>query len=696
MGQARDRDHDSRTARGNHYSCSMTAVLLAEVATLAGDDAVPRVLELAGSARAPDYLRDITNWISYDEALALWRAATRVTQNPGLPRLVGQRAAQRLAASPVAALLRSLGSPEAVYQEVTTSATKFSTVVRLEAIGAGPGFAEIKAVPVEGFPRAADHCAWTIGMLSTTTVLFGMAPATVEHDRCAALGAAECLYHVRWSPEPASPARSGEQLIALRHQLEGMQERIHSMFVTASDLIATDDVGDVLARITDRAAIEVRAPRYLLAVRMEEGGEIHCHHRGFAAHEAAVHAARLLSSKPVEHPKSWLVVPVRSNRRDYGRLLAAYAADERFFPQERELLEVYARYAATALDGAAALIEANRRYHQSSALLELARALATAGTTGEVADRLADAVPLVVDCDRVSVYLWEPARGELVRRAVATPDGSSQPREKDEWSWAPRPGDALERLLNDPHQDPAFIDQDNGEPVLRRHLKEMGEVAAMVVPLATEDSLLGTLTVAVRERPDRLRPSPDLLDRLSGVAAQASTALQNGRLVDQFKHQALHDQLTGLANRLQFAEALRKAVNRARQREELVTMFYIDLNDFKPVNDEFGHDVGDKLLIALGKRLTACTRSTDTVARLGGDEFAVLTGSQTTPSEADSLALRLGEAFVDPFMIDGHRLSLSASIGRAIFPIDADSADGLLRRADASMFAAKRGGIGSR
>ena len=696
MGQANARDHDSPTANGNHYSCSMTAVLLAEVATVAGDGAISELLELAGSTRTPDYLRDITNWISYDEAVALWRASARVTQNPGLPRLVGQRAAQRLAASPVAALLRSLGSPEAVYREISTSATKFSTVVRLEAIDAGPGFAEVKAVPVEGFPRAVDHCGWTIGMLSTATVLFGMPPATVEHDRCAALGASECLYRVRWSTEPAGPARSGEELIALRHQLEGMQERMHSMFATASDLIAADHVGDVLARITDRAAVEVRAPRYLLAVRMEAGGEIHCHHRGFGADEAAAHAERLLSAEPVEHPKSWLVVPVRSNRRDYGRLLAAFADDERFFPQERELLEVYARYAATALDGAAALIEANRRYHQSSALLKLARALATAGTTGEVAHRLADAVPLVVDCDRVSVYLWEPARGELVRRAVATPDGSSQPGDNDDWSWAPRPGDALEQLLNDPHQDPAFIDRNSGEPALRRHLEEIGEVAAIVVPLATEDSLLGTLTVAVRERPDRLRPNPDLLDRLSGVAAQASTALQNGRLVDQFKHQALHDQLTGLANRLQFAEALRKAVNRARQRDELVTMFYIDLDDFKPVNDEFGHDVGDKLLIALGKRLTACTRSTDTVARLGGDEFAVLTGSETTALDADSMALRLGDAFVDPFMIDGHKLGLSASIGRAIFPIDADSADGLLRRADASMFAAKRGTIGSR
>ena len=668
----------------------MTAVLLAEVVDQAGGGAVPELLRLANSKRTPEYLRDITNWISYDEAVALWRAGARVTQNPRLPQLVGERAAHRLSSSPVAALLRSLGSPENLYREISTGATKFSTVIRLEPIETGPGFAELVATPVDGFPRSAEHCAWTTGMLSSATVLFGLPAASVQHERCAALGAAQCRYLISWSDANTGSDHAGEQLIALRHQLAGMQERLHSMFATASDLIAGDDIGDVLARITDRAAVEVRAPRFLLAVRMEPGGQVHCHHRGFKDDEVAQLGEDVLEPHPAEHPKSWLVVPVRSDRRDYGRLLAAFDADERFFPQERELLEVYARYAATALDGAAALMEANRRYHQSSALLKLARALATAGTTGEVANRLADAVPLVVDCDRVGVYLWEPARGELVRRAVATPDGTVEELDEEAWSWAPRPGDALERLLNNPRQDPIFIDEVRGDPTLREGLKRRGETALMVVPLATDDSLLGALAVSVRERSERLRATPDLLDRLSGVAAQATTALQNGWLVDQITHQAMHDQLTGLANRLQFAEKLRKAVNRARQRDEMVTMFYIDLNDFKPVNDEHGHEVGDKLLSALGKRLTSCTRSYDTVARLGGDEFAVLIGSQTTPADSDLLAVRLADTFADPFMIAGHTVCLTASIGRAIFPIDADSADGMLRRADAAMFAAKR------
>jgi diguanylate cyclase (GGDEF)-like protein len=696
MGQIDGRNDLSAAAGGNHFSCSMSAVLLAEVCELAGEESLPPLLRLAESKRSIEYLRDISNWISYDEAVALWRAGMKITHNPQLPLLTGQRAARRLSASPVAALLRSLGSPENVYRQITTTASKFSTVSRLDAVDTGTGFAVLAATPLDGFARSTEHCWWTIGLLSTTTILFGLPPAHVEHDSCAALGADSCTYRITWRADREEEiADSDDLLAALRQQLAGMQERVHSMFATASDLIASDDVVDVVGRITDRAAMEVRAPRYLLAVRLAEGEELHVHHRGFAEDEVAQRAEEILRRHPADHPKSWLVVPVRSDRRDYGRLLAAFDAEQQFFPQERELLEVYARYAATALDGAAALMEANRRYDQSSALLGLARALARAGTSDEVAHRLADAVPLVVDSDRVSVWLWEPARGEIVRHAITTRD-ADDPVASGEWSRAPEPGGALEQLLNDPSHDPLFIDAESGDLGLREELRQAGEAAAILVPLSTEDTLLGVLVASVLDRPERLSLNADLLDRLSGVAAQATTALQNGRLVDQITHQALHDQLTGLANRLQFADRLRKAVNRARQREERVTMYYIDLDGFKPVNDDYGHDVGDQLLTEMGQRLTGCVRSGDLVARLGGDEFAVLITTQTSPTDSDALAERLADAFLEPFIIDGHELRVRASIGRAVFPADADSADGLLRRADASMFEAKRSALGSR
>jgi diguanylate cyclase (GGDEF)-like protein len=680
----------SPTAHGNHFSCSLTAVLIARVQAFGGDPAVAELLKIAGSERSVEYLLDTSNWVAYDEALAMLRAGALVTHHPNFAYAVGEDSARRLSASPVASLLRSLGSPEAVYRQIAMSASKFSTIAKLDMVNGGPGFAEIASGSLGGFHRSLEHCAWTRGLLATAPILFEMEPAVVQHDECSALGAPVCVYRIRWDIDRATASADGSgRLTALRQQLDAMKERLDSMFATASDLIGSDDIDQVLARITQRAGLEVRAPRYLLAVRLTEGGEVHCHHKGFEEDQVSAYADRILDVHAAEHPQSWLVAPVRSNRRDYGRLLAMNETEQPFFPQERELLQVYARYAASALDGATSLMEAQRRYDQSSALLQLARALATAGTSGEVARRLADAVPEVVDCDRAGVYLWDSARGELVRRAVARP-GTTEPVETPEWSVGLVEGGLIERLLSDPAAEPIFVDADTGEASLRELLAQVGALATILVPIATPDSFLGLLAVSVLDRAERMKPTPDLVNRLSGVAAQATTALQNGKLVDQITHQALHDQLTGLANRLQLADKIRSAVARARQDAGSVTLFYVDLDWFKPVNDEFGHGVGDSVLSAVGQRLSSSTRSTDVVARLGGDEFAVLLDGQTSPQEADVVEERLGQAFAAPFAIDSLQLRLGASVGRAVFPIDADSADALLRSADAAMFEVKR------
>jgi diguanylate cyclase (GGDEF)-like protein len=673
---------------GNHFSCSLTAVLIARVHDYGGEDAVSELLRESGVTRSREYLCDIVNWVSHDEAVSLLRAGARITHHPAFARAVGEDSARRLNGSPVASLLRSLGSPENVYRQIATTATKYSTVARLEAVDAGPGFAEIVATSVPGFPRSPEHCAWTCGLMSQPPILFGLPAATVTHECCAAFGAPACLYRVDWETgDDLNGAAPSEQLETLREQLDAMKERLHSMFQTAADMIGSGEITDVLARITERAAAEVRAPRHLLAVRMDEGGELHCHQKGFEDGDVAAYAERILEADPSELSDSWLVVPVCSDRRDYGRLLAMDEDGTRFFPQERELLQVYARYAAAALDSATALIEARRRYRQSSALLDLARELAAAGTSNEVARRLADAVPVVVDCDGVGVYLWDGARGALVRRAL-TEDGKRAHAEPQ--AWTPAAGSPLERFVLDAGSAPTFVDAENGDPVLREVFDQAGFKATVLVPLAAPDRFLGMLRVSVNDRPERLRATPDLVDRLSGVAAQATTALQNGHLLDQITHQALHDQLTGLANRSQFTSDLRAAVHNAAEASGRVTLFYIDLNRFKPVNDEFGHETGDALLVAVGARLAGCTRKTDTVARLGGDEFSVLIRSGSNPSVVDAVAERLAGAFAEPFRVEGHQLSVGASIGRATFPLDADGAESLLRRADAEMFAAKR------
>jgi diguanylate cyclase (GGDEF)-like protein len=677
------------SVQGKHFSCSMTAVLIGRVREYGGDAAVAELLRVADSDRSVQYLTDIANWVSFDEGVALWRAGAMVTHHPEFARAVGEDAARYLNASPVANLLRQLGSLEVVYGQIATTASKYSTATILEAVDSGPGFAEIHATPVHGFPRDANHCAWTCGMLTQPAILFGLPPAVVHHERCAAYGAPRCEYRVTWlvNGNDAEAADASQQIAGLHSQLDAMKVRLHSMFQTASDLISSGDVDVVLARIADRAAIEVRAPRHMLAVRMTADGPLHCHHKGFDAAEVAEHAERLLTEAVEDLPDSWLVVPVRSNRREYGRLLATCADSGRFFELERELLEVYARYAASALDSATALREAERRYEQSSALLELARALAQAGTSAEIARRLADAVPTVVDCDRVAVYLWDDERNELLRSAHYPLETTAGPVVSDRSSWAPEPGGTLEAFLRDPNRAPQFIGP--GDGVVGQILSGLGMVGSIMVPLAAPGEFLGLLSVSVRERPERLHLSADLTDRLSGVVAQATTALQNGRLVDLITHQATHDQLTGLANRLRFTTELRDAVSRAQTGSESGALLYVDLDQFKPVNDEFGHQTGDALLVAVAKRLERCTRAADVVARLGGDEFAVLLVA-AGPQEIEKVSERIVGAFADPFVVGDLCLRLGVSIGRSLYPVDAGDPDGLLRRADSAMFAVKR------
>ncbi len=675
------------SATGNHFSCSLSAVLLRRVDDFGGDEAVAEVLRRAESRRPLSDLMDVTQWISYDEAVALWRAGAEVTHHPQFARAVGEDSVRRLNGSPVADLLRSLGSPENVYRQIATTAGKYSRVSVLEAVRCAPGVAEIDAVAIDGFERHVDHCRWTMGLLSQPVILFGLPPAHVEHTECAAFGAQRCRYVVTWGQEQAFSDQP--RIEHLQRQLDAMRERLQSVFQTAADLIGAGDLDQVLARIADRAAVEVRAHRHLLAVRMTEGGPLHCHHKGFAAGEVDAYVARLAGAPPGERPDTWLVAPVRSNRRDYGHLLAMYDDGVAFLPPERELLEVYARYAASALDGAAALDEAERRFAQSSALLELARALAGTGASAEIAHRLAGSVQLVVDCDQVGVYLWDAGRGELVRQAATSVGDDGPSLVQSRTGWTPTPGGTLDALLREPDPAPIFLDETTGDPTIAAIFSGLGFGATILVPLASPSQLLGLLTVSVKDRAERLAPAPDLLDRLSGVAAQATTALENGRLVDLITHQALHDQLTGLANRLQFTDALDRAVTRAATGGGAVTLLYLDLDRFKPVNDEFGHETGDELLAAVGRRLQACTRPGDTVARLGGDEFAVLI-VDATAGEADAVALRISAGFRRPYSIRGHRLSLGVSIGRAAYPGDGADADGLLRNADAAMFARKR------
>ncbi|MDP9065552.1 MAG: diguanylate cyclase [Pseudomonadota bacterium] len=155
---------------------------------------------------------------------------------------------------------------------------------------------------------------------------------------------------------------------------------------------------------------------------------------------------------------------------------------------------------------------------------------------------------------------------------------------------------------------------------------------------------------------------------------------------------ALHDSLTDLPNRALFSERLSHAMANARAHDWHVALLYVDLDRFKHINDTLGHAVGDKLLQTVARRLLGCVRSTDTVSRQGGDEFVVLLADIQRVQDAAHCADKALAALEMPYRIGEHELRLSASIGIAIFPDDAEDGDTLLRCADFAMYQAKYNG----
>jgi diguanylate cyclase (GGDEF)-like protein len=677
QGDQRSGDH--------HFAGTLSSVLVRRMRRTLGEEGLMQLLERSGSKRTVAYLDDLTNWISYDEAMALFAAAAELTGDPQIARRVGEETVAQHAGTPVATLMRSLGSPDAIYSAMAQAGSKFTTASVLEAVEVTPGRAVIREQAAPGFNRTVAHCDWAKGLLSQPTVLFGLPPANVEESTCQARGDDCCLYEVTWDADlAAKTADPAEHVVVLESQLSAMTERLDSVYATATDLIADSDLDSVLVRITERAATAVRAPRYLLALRTDEDSGIHCHYSGFEEDEANELAHRLLESPDEKLPRTWLAADVSSHRRSYGRLVAM--GDTSFFEQERYLLELYARYAASALDGATALDEAKRGHEEARALLELARALAAATTSDEVAQRLVDAVPEVVDCDRVSVWLWEDDARELSCQASS---GDAQP-EAYELRISPDDTAHLAALLADPQPKPLFFDLNSDDDLLRNQLNQYGGVALIIAPIVARGEFLGTLSVSVTTEPDRLQPRRDLLDRLSGVVAQAASALQTARLVDKVTHQAQHDGLTGLANRAVFGERMEQALATAGESDEPVGLFFVDLDDFKNVNDEWGHHAGDEVLCEVARRLLTTVRASDTVARLGGDEFAIVLSGVEDNSVVDAAAERVLRAFDEPFLVGDDPLRLGASVGRAVWPDDAAELEALMRHADAEMYRAKR------
>jgi diguanylate cyclase (GGDEF)-like protein len=236
---------------------------------------------------------------------------------------------------------------------------------------------------------------------------------------------------------------------------------------------------------------------------------------------------------------------------------------------------------------------------------------------------------------------------------------------------------------------------------LQRYLEARGVTHAMIAPLPGEERVIGAIMLANRFGVVRSFAHDDLrlLDTLAGNASVAlqydrleQAVLQLSVLQEQLHHQAYHDPLTTLANRSLFTDKVKDAI--ADRRGEVAVLF-IDLDDFKTINDSLGHAAGDELLVAAADRLRSCLRPEDVIARLGGDEFAVMVeDGHDAEAAAVAVAGRIMDAFVHPVEVASESVAVYLSVGIATSQGNDCTAEELIRDADVAMYRAKTSGKG--
>jgi len=209
---------------------------------------------------------------------------------------------------------------------------------------------------------------------------------------------------------------------------------------------------------------------------------------------------------------------------------------------------------------------------------------------------------------------------------------------------------------------------------------------SVVIGLARPGGARGWISLTTRP----LRAAAD--EPPVSVVASFADVTDKQLFAQRLEYQAFHDPLTGLPNRLLFADRLDRALAGARRRDAHVAVAFADLDQFKEVNDALGHDAGDRLLAEVARRLAGAVRASDTVARMGGDEFCAILSEVDGVDGARAVAERMLAALEAPFPLGGRELRVTASVGLALFPDHAEDPGVLLQRADAAMYAVKVGG----
>ena len=230
-------------------------------------------------------------------------------------------------------------------------------------------------------------------------------------------------------------------------------------------------------------------------------------------------------------------------------------------------------------------------------------------------------------------------------------------------------------------------------PFAARELAALGIRSHLMVPMRVAGRVEGALVLAWQARP--LRPPGHRKRRLvEAFAAFMGHACYRSAVEGALIRDAHHDPLTGLPNRSVLMDRLTHARRRALRNDRLLIIALLDIDGFKRVNDELGHEAGDHLLTTVADRLAGCVRLADTVSRYGGDEFVILMEDITHLGQVETLLDRIVKTMHQPIRLQGRTLTLTISVGVTIYPFDDHSPNILLQHADQAMYEAKRAGGG--
>ena len=329
--------------------------------------------------------------------------------------------------------------------------------------------------------------------------------------------------------------------------------------------------------------------------------------------------------------------------------------------------------------------EAERRAAQQAAVARLGERALEGADLAELMDDATVAAAEILGADMGAVLELRPGGEELVIRAgVGLADGvagaATVPAHDGSQS-----GSTLETraaiVVEDWDLETRFAKSE--------FLRKTGVRSGLTVVIEGAGGPFGVL--GVQSRTPRQYSAGDI-DFVQGLANVLADAIHRRSTEDEIRHQALHDPLTGLPNRVLFADRLGHALARLRRHDGAVGVLFLDLDHFKLVNDSLGHHAGDDLLVGVAPRLRQIVRPTDTVARFGGDEFGILLEDIESERDAAEVAERVAAAFARPFVIGGSEHFVSASVGIAIANSASGAPEELIRDADAAMYRAKERG----